>query len=171
LARNGTIPEAMDTRGIVKAPSSFPNGCHIAEVEIDPDTGAVTVPSYVAVGDCGTVLDDTIVEAQVHGGVAQGLGQALTEGIVYDKAGQLLSGSFMDYAMPRSDLVPPMTVEHFPVPCKTNPLGTKGTGEAGTTAATPALINAILDALPAGADIEMPATAERVWRALQHKGA
>jgi carbon-monoxide dehydrogenase large subunit len=171
LARNGTIPETMDTRGAVKAPSSFPNGCHIAEVEIDPDTGAVTVPSYIAVGDCGTVLDDTIVEAQVHGGVAQGLGQALTEGVVYDKAGQLLSGSFMDYAMPRSDLVPPMTVEHFPVPCKTNPLGTKGTGEAGTTAATPALINAILDALPPGADIAMPATAERVWRALQHKNA
>jgi aerobic carbon-monoxide dehydrogenase large subunit len=167
LQKQGVIAETMDTRGTVKAPSSFPNGCHIAEVEIDPDTGAVSVSSYVAVGDCGTVLNETIVEAQVHGGVAQGLGQALIEGVVYDRAGQLLTGSFMDYAMPRSDLVPPMTVEHFPVPCTTNPLGTKGTGEAGTTAATPALINAILDALPPGASIEMPATPERVWRALQ----
>jgi carbon-monoxide dehydrogenase large subunit len=167
LARQGVIPEPLDTVGKLQAPSSFPNGCHIAEVEIDPLTGAVSVPSYVAVGDCGNVIDETIVEAQVHGGVAQGLGQALTEGVAYDGGGQLLSGSFMDYAMPRSDLVPAMTVEHFPVPCKTNPLGAKGTGEAGTTASTPALINAILDALPEGADIDMPATPERVWRALQ----
>jgi carbon-monoxide dehydrogenase large subunit len=166
LQRQGTIPETMDTVGKVNAPSSFPNGCHIAEVEIDPATGALTVASYVAVGDCGNVLDETIVEAQIHGGVAQGLGQALTEGAIYDKAGQLLTGSFMDYAMPRAELVPAMTVEHHPVPCKTNPLGVKGTGEAGTTAATPALINAILDALPPGASIEMPATPERIWRAL-----
>jgi carbon-monoxide dehydrogenase large subunit len=169
-ARARELKETLDTRAAAKAPSTFPNGCHIAEIEIDPATGAVSVPNYVAVGDCGTVLDETIVAAQVHGGVAQGLGQALTEGVVYDPAGQLLSGSFMDYAMPRSDLVPSMTVEHFAVPCKTNALGVKGTGEAGTTAATPALINAVMDALPAGSTIEMPATAERIWRALQPRG-
>ncbi len=168
LVRQNVVKETLDTRAVAKTPATFPNGCHIAEVEIDPATGAVCVPNYVAVGDCGTILDETIVEAQVHGGVAQGLGQALTEGVVYDGDGQLLSASFMDYAIPRSTLVPPMTVEHIVVPCKTNPLGVKGTGEAGTTAATPALINAVIDALPAGASIEMPATAEKVWRALQN---
>ena len=123
--------------------------------------------SYAAVGDCGNVLDDTIVEAQIHGGVAQGIGQALAETPSMTPGGQLVSGSFMDYAMPRADLVPSMTVEHHPVACRTNPLGVKGTGEAGTTAAPPAVINAILDALPKGAKLEMPATPERVWRALQ----
>jgi carbon-monoxide dehydrogenase large subunit len=167
LVRQNIVKETLDTRAVAKTPSTFPNGCHIAEVEIDPATGKISVPNYVAVGDCGTVLNETIVEAQVHGGVAQGLGQALTEGIVYDPGGQLLSASFMDYAMPRSSLVPSMAVEHFAVPCKTNPLGVKGTGEAGTTAATPAIINAVVDALPAGASIEMPATPEKVWRALQ----
>ncbi|MGH6790375.1 MAG: xanthine dehydrogenase family protein molybdopterin-binding subunit [Pseudolabrys sp.] len=167
LVRQNVIKETLDTRAINKAPSTFPNGCHIAEVEIDPATGAVSVPNYVAVGDCGNVLDEVIVEAQVHGGVAQGLGQALTEAAVYDPEGQLLSASFMDYAMPRSDLVPSMKVEHFPVPCRTNALGVKGTGEAGTTAATPALINAVIDALPEGSSIEMPATPERIWKALQ----
>ncbi len=123
--------------------------------------------SYTAVGDCGNVLDDTIVEAQIHGGVAQGIGQALAENTIYDAGGQLVSGSFMDYALPRADLIPSMTVKHHPIACRTNPLGVKGTGEAGTTAAPPAVINAILDALPKGAKLEMPATSERVWRALQ----
>jgi carbon-monoxide dehydrogenase large subunit len=167
LVSQNVVKETLDTRAVSKTPATFPNGCHIAEIEIDPATGAVSVPNYVAVGDCGNVLDETIVEAQVHGGVAQGLGQALTEGIVYDPGGQLLSGSFMDYAMPRSSLVPSMKVEHFAVPCRSNALGLKGTGEAGTTAATPALINAVIDALPQGSAIEMPATAEKVWRALQ----
>ena len=166
LARQGVVAESLDSTGKVKLPSSFPNGCHVAEVEIDADTGALDVVSYVAVGDCGNVLDDVIVEGQVHGGVAQGLGQALTENTVYDTSGQLVSGSFMDYALPRADTVPAMTVEHFAVACRTNPLGVKGTGEAGTTAAPPALINAILDALPKGASLDMPATPERVWRAL-----
>ncbi|HEX5507538.1 MAG TPA: molybdopterin cofactor-binding domain-containing protein, partial [Pseudolabrys sp.] len=169
LVRQNVVKETLDTRAVAKTPATFPNGCHIAEVEIDPATGRISVPNYVAVGDCGKVLNETIVEAQVHGGVAQGLGQALTEGVVYDAGGQLLSASFMDYAMPRSSLVPSMTVKHFAVPCKSNPLGVKGTGEAGTTAATPALINAVIDALPQGASIEMPATAEKVWRALQPK--
>ncbi len=167
LQKQGVIPESLDTCGHVKAPPSFPNGCHVAEVEIDPDTGALTVVNYVAVGDCGNVLDDTIVTAQVHGGVAQGLGQALGEATIYDASGQLVSGSFMDYAMPRADTVPAMTVEHNAVACRTNPLGVKGTGEAGTTAAPPALINAVLDALPKGAKLDMPATPERIWQALR----
>jgi carbon-monoxide dehydrogenase large subunit len=167
LKRTGVIPESLDTQATVKTPPSFPNGCHVAEVEIDPLTGALTIVSYVAVGDCGNVLDGTIVEGQIHGGVAQGLGQALTENAIYDSAGQLVSGTFMDYALPRADLMPDLTVEHRAVACRTNPLGVKGTGEAGTTAAPPAVINAILDALPKGAQLDMPATPERVWRALQ----
>ena len=169
LARQGVIAESLDTQGKVTTPPSFPNGCHVAEVEIDPATGAAAIVSYVAVGDCGNVLDETVVEGQIHGGVAQGLGQAMTEDTIYDAAGQLVSGSFMDYAMPRSDFVPPMKVEHYAVACRTNPLGVKGTGEAGTTAAPPALINAILDALPAGTSLDMPATSDRIWRALQKK--
>jgi carbon-monoxide dehydrogenase large subunit len=167
LKRTGVIPENLDTQANIKVPPSFPNGCHVAEVEVDPATGAVAIVSYVAVGDCGNVLDETIVEGQIHGGVAQGFGQALTENTIYDNAGQLVSGSFMDYGMPRADLMPDMTVEHRAVACRTNPLGVKGTGEAGTTAAPPAVINAILDALPKGAQLDMPATPERVWRALQ----
>ena len=167
LTRQGVIAESLDSQVTVKLPPSFPNGCHVAEVEIDPDTGALDIVNYVAVGDCGNVLDDTIVTGQIHGGVAQGLGQALTENTVYDAGGQLLSGSFMDYAMPRAHDMPAMQVEHRTVACRTNPLGVKGTGEAGTTAAPPALINAILDALPAGSQLDMPATPERIWQALQ----
>ena len=167
LKRQGVIPESLDTQAGIKVPPSFPNGCHVAEVEVDPSTGVVEIVSYVAVDDCGNVLDHTIVEAQIHGGVAQGLGQALMENTVYDAGGQLVSGSFMDYAMPRADLMPNMSVAHHPAACRTNPLGVKGTGEAGTTAAPPAVINAILDALPAGARLDMPATSERIWQALQ----
>jgi carbon-monoxide dehydrogenase large subunit len=167
LKKQGVIAESLDTLDKVKLPPSFPNGCHVAEVEIDADTGALDIVSYVAVGDCGNVLDDVIVTGQIHGGVAQGLGQALTENTVYDAGGQLVTGSFMDYALPRAADVPAMTVEHRAVACRTNPLGIKGTGEAGTTAAPPALINAILDALPKGATLNMPATPERIWRALQ----
>jgi aerobic carbon-monoxide dehydrogenase large subunit len=167
LARTGVIAESLNTQANVKTSPSFPNGCHVAEVEIDPATGAVAIVNYVAVGDCGNLLDETIVEGQIHGGVAQGLGQALTENTVYDASGQLVSGSFMDYALPRADLMPDMTVEHHAVACRTNPLGVKGTGEAGTTAAPPAVINAILDALPRGTQIDMPATPERIWKTLQ----
>jgi len=169
LKRQGVIPESLDTIDKFKGPPSFPNGCHVAEVEIDADTGALDIKSYVAVGDCGNMLDDTIVVGQIHGGVAQGLGQALGESTVYDAGGQLISGSFMDYAVPRAHDVPLMTVEQRAVACTTNPLGVKGTGEAGTTAAPPALINAILDALPAGTSLDMPATSDRIWRALQKK--
>jgi aerobic carbon-monoxide dehydrogenase large subunit len=168
LKRQGVMETDLDTTGQVKAPPSFPNGCHVAEVEIDRETGAVDIVRYTAVDDCGRVLDPVIVAAQIHGGVAQGIGQALCEATVYDPhSGQLLSGSFMDYAMPRADTVPPLAVIHHAVPCRTNPLGVKGTGEAGTTAAPSAIINAIANALPAAARLDMPATAETVWRALQ----
>jgi carbon-monoxide dehydrogenase large subunit len=169
LKRQGVIAEDLDTKGQVKAPPSFPNGCHVAEVEIDAATGAVEVVRYTAVDDCGRVLDPVIVEAQIHGGVAQGIGQALGEHAVYDsQSGQLLTGSFMDYAIPRAGDLPAFTVAHHAVPCRTNPLGVKGTGEAGTTAAPPAILNAIANALPAeaAAKLQMPATAEQVWRAL-----
>ena len=169
LKRQGIIPEGLESQTGIKVPPSFPNGCHIAEVEIDPATGSIEIVSYVAVDDCGNVLDHIIVEAQIHGGVAQGVGQALTENTVYDADGQLISGSFMDYAMPRADLMGKMMVAHHPVACRTNPLGVKGTGEAGTTAAPPAVMNAILDALPEGAQLDMPATPARVWQALQAK--
>jgi aerobic carbon-monoxide dehydrogenase large subunit len=170
LARQGVISQSLDTRGEVKAGPSFPNGCHVAEVEIDRDTGGIEIVSYVAVDDCGRVLEPVIVTGQIHGGVAQGLGQALCEATVYDpESGQALAGSFMDYAMPRADDVPAMTVLHHEAICRTNPLGVKGTGEAGTTAAPCAIVNAIANALPpqAASAIQMPVTAQTVWRALQ----
>jgi len=169
LKKQGVVAESLDTQGAFKGPPSFPNGCHVAEVEIDPDTGALDIVNYVAVGDCGNVLNDTIVTGQIHGGVAQGLGQALTEQTIYDAGGQLVSGTFMDYAIPRAHDVPAMRVEHHAVACRTNPLGVKGTGEAGTTAAPPALLNAILDALPPGSMLDMPATPARIWAALQKR--
>jgi carbon-monoxide dehydrogenase large subunit len=174
LARQGVIAESLDTVGRVNAPPSFPNGCHVAEVEVDPDTGAVTIERYAAVDDAGNVLDHTIVAGQVHGGVTQGLGQALTEDTVYERgSGQLISGSFMDYALPRADDVPMIATDHHEVPCRTNPLGVKGAGEAGTTAAPPAIMNAVLNALPPAArrHLDMPATPLRVWRALQSAAA
>jgi carbon-monoxide dehydrogenase large subunit len=164
-------PGTLDTKESVDTPQTFPNGCHIAEVEIDPQTGLVEVVRYTAVDDCGTVLDHTIVEAQVHGGVAQGLGQALLENAVYEAgSGQLLAATFMDYAMPRAHHMPPAIRDDIVAsPAKTNPLGVKGVGEAGTTASIGAIMNAIADAIPggAGARLDMPATPARVWEALQ----
>ncbi len=151
-------------------PSNFtyPAGTHIAEVEVDPSSGRVTIAKWVAVDDFGKVINPLIVEGQVHGGVAQGVGQALLEGVVYDKAsGQLLTGSFMDYTMPRADDLPSFTVGMTETPCPHNPLGVKGCGEAGAIAAPAALMNAITDAL--GVEIDMPATPEKVWRAAQGK--
>jgi aerobic carbon-monoxide dehydrogenase large subunit len=160
--------EPLDSKTKAEVPQSFPNGCHICEVEIDPDTGVVTIPAYVAVDDCGIVLDPVLVEGQVQGGIAQGIGQALTEEVVYDAtSGQLVAGSFMDYTMPRADTVPDVRGAFHPTTCRTNPLGAKGTGEAGTTGALAAVMNAIADALP-GTTIEMPATPEKVWQALQN---
>ena len=157
----------LTTHTQVEVANTFPNGCHIAEVEIDPETGATRLADYVAVDDCGVVLDHTLAEAQVVGGVAQGIGQALMEAIVYDASGQLIGGTLLDYAMPRADALPPIRAEFHPVRCTTNALGAKGVGEAGTTAALAAVMNAIADAVPdgRGAAIDMPATAEKVWRA------
>ncbi len=166
LARQGAVAEDLDTQRTADASPTFPNGCHIAEVEIDPDTGHVTLAAYTAVDDCGRVLQPVLVEGQVHGGVAQGVGQVLMEHGVYDgETGQLLAGSFMDYAMPRADDLPPIASAFHPVPSGRNPLGVKGVGEAGTTASLAALMSAVADALPAGAAIDMPATPEAVWRA------
>jgi carbon-monoxide dehydrogenase large subunit len=151
------------------ATSTYPNGCHIAEVEIDPDTGRVAVVGYTAVDDCGVVLDHTLAEAQIVGGLAQGFGQALMERIVYDETGQLLSGSLTDYAMPRAEDMPPIVSAFHEVPCRTNELGVKGIGEAGPSASIGAIMNAIADAIP-GAPIDMPATPEKVWLACSKKG-
>ena len=170
LAKQGVIPESLDTKGDVKTGPSFPNGCHIAEVEVDAETGAVEIVAYTSVDDCGVVLNDTIVSGQIHGGVAQGIGQALGEYTVYDRdSGQILSGSLMDYTMPRAADLPKMQTLHHPVACTTNPLGVKGTGEAGTTAAPPTIVNAVANAIGVTdqSKLEMPLTPQRVWRAMQ----
>jgi carbon-monoxide dehydrogenase large subunit len=167
LAQRGEILEDLDTKATTDTPQTFPNGCHVAEVEIDPDTGSLAVIAYTAVDDCGNVLDHTLVEGQVHGGIAQGLGQALMEALVYDQGGQLVSGSFVDYAMPHATDMPPIHAVEQSVPATTNPLGVKGVGEAGTTGALAAIMNAIANAIPgnAGARLEMPATPEKIWAA------
>jgi carbon-monoxide dehydrogenase large subunit len=150
-------------------PPSHPNGAHVCELEVDPETGEVTIDRYFVVDDLGRVLNPLIVRGQIHGGVVQGLGQALLEHQVYDRqSGQLISGSFMDYGMPRADTMPNVEAELEEVPCKTNPLGVKGIGESGTIGAPPTVINALIDALaPLGVDrIDMPATPLRVWQAV-----
>lgn len=149
---------------------TFPGGTYIAEVEVNPETGETRVDRFTAVDDFGTIINPMIVEGQVHGGLVQGIGQALLEHCVYDReTGQLVTGSFMDYAMPRADDVPSFTLGHVTTPCTTNPLGTKGCGEAGAIGSPPAVINAVLDALaPLGVkDIDMPASPSRVWQAIQ----
>jgi aerobic carbon-monoxide dehydrogenase large subunit len=149
---------------------SFPNGCHICEVEVDPETGAVHLDRYTVVDDIGTVINPLLARGQIHGGVAQGAGQALLEDMVYaPDSGQLVSGSLMDYAVPRADVMPSIAVDFSPIPSKSNPIGVKGVGEGGTVAATPTVINAVIDALVAFGvtDVGMPATAERVWRAIR----
>jgi aerobic carbon-monoxide dehydrogenase large subunit len=168
------LPHSLDAALITDSPPcAFPNGCHVAEVEIDPETGAVRLDRYTAVDDFGTLVNPMLAEGQVHGGVAQGIGQALLEHAVYDRQGQLLAGSFMDYALPRADAVPPIAVGFHPVPATSNPLGVKGCGEAGVTGALPAVMNAVIDALAARGvrHLDMPATPERIWRALQEAGA
>ena len=169
LVARGQAPDGLDTKEMRDTPQAFPNGCHIAEVEIDPDTGQVTVLAYTAVDDCGTVLDAMIVQGQIHGAVAQGLGQALMENGLYEpEGGQFVAGSFMDYAMPRAPDMPlVMRDANHPSPATTNPLGVKGVGEAGTTAALAAIMNAIGHAVPNGAaaHLDMPATPAKVWAA------
>jgi carbon-monoxide dehydrogenase large subunit len=166
----GLEPGLYETGTFVPKSATWPNGCHICEVEVDPDTGAVQLVSYAIVDDVGTVINPVTLKGQIHGGVAQGVGQALMEQVVYDpESGQLLTATFMDYAMPRADDLPDMHVESNPVPTKLNPLGAKGAGEAGTVGALPVVINAVVDALaPLGVHtLDMPASPERVWRAIQ----
>jgi carbon-monoxide dehydrogenase large subunit len=152
---------------------SFPNGCHVTEVEIDPETGAVHIVGYAAVDDVGRVAHPVIVEGQIHGGVAQGLGQVLGEEVVYDDSGQLLTASFMDYMLPRAADLPDLRVGHHEVPCTTNPLGVKGAGESGVAGSLPSAVNAVLDALASRGvtHLDLPMTAARVWAALQAQTA
>jgi carbon-monoxide dehydrogenase large subunit len=177
MLRNGgaklpaDAPQSLDVTHVSDGPgaATFPNGCHIAEVEVDPETGVVEVVKYSCVNDFGTVVNPMIVAGQLHGGVVQGIGQALMEMTVYDDDGQLLTGSFMDYAMPRAADVPSFVLAEHPVPAKTNPLGVKGCGEAGCAGALTSVVNAVVDAL---ADrgirhLDMPLTPFRIWQALR----
>jgi carbon-monoxide dehydrogenase large subunit len=159
----------LDFKERPKVPGTFPNGCHIAEVEIDPETGETEILSYVACDDAGNIINHQVVEGQMQGGVTQGAGHIFSEQAVYDASGQLLTGSFMDYAMPRAGLVGGLTVTDFAVPTATNPLGAKGVGEGGVTGAMPCLMNAVIDALRrAGVQrFDMPASQQRVWAAIR----
>ena len=168
-ANPAKIPASMEpglfATAVYKAPvQNFPNGCHVCEVEIDRETGVVDIVRYSVVDDVGTVLNPMLLHGQIHGGVAQGAGQVLMEDIHFDASGQLVTASFMDYAMPHAHNLCEMEVESNPVPTKTNPLGTKGAGEAGNVGALPAVSNALVDALSAFGikHIEMPATPERL---------
>ncbi|MBW8267966.1 xanthine dehydrogenase family protein molybdopterin-binding subunit [Caldovatus aquaticus] len=176
LARRhaGPGPNPLDTTAALPATRAFPSGAHVAEVEVDPDTGEVALLRYVAVDDCGVVLNPTLLAGQILGGMVQGLGQAFGELCAYDpESGQLLTGSFLDYAMPRADLLREVVLRERCVPSPNNPLGVKGAGEAGTTGALPAAMNAVLDALrPAGVrHLDMPASPARVWAALRERVA
>ena len=149
---------------------AFSNGAHVCEVEVDPDTGDVTLARYAIADDVGTVINPLTLKGQIHGGVAQGVGQALMEQVVYEPgSGQLLTASFMEYAMPRADTFCDVAIESHPVPTALNPLGAKGAGEAGTVGALPAVINAVMDALaPLGVrQLDMPASSDRVWQAIR----
>ena len=164
------VPSSLDVDHTTESvPSTFPNGCHVAEVEIDPETGTVQIVRYTGVNDFGTIVNPMLVAGQLHGGVAQGIGQALMECVSYDSNGQPVTGSFMDYAMPRAGDIPLMAVGDHPVPAKSNPLGTKGCGEAGCAGSLSTIVNAVIDALSefGVAHIDMPLTPERVWRAIQ----
>jgi carbon-monoxide dehydrogenase large subunit len=163
------LPETLDTELVHDtAPSSFPNGVHVCEVEINPDTGETRIDRYTVVDDFGTIVNPLLTEGQVHGGVVQGIGQALMEHIVYDDDGQLLTGSYMDYQLPRAVEVPDIVFDDHPVPATTNVIGAKGAGEAGCSGALAAIMNAVVDALAEYGitDFDMPATPHRVWQAI-----
>ena len=168
-------PSTLDVRHVSEGPGAgtFPNGCHICEVELDPETGVIEVVKYASVNDFGTVINPTVVEGQLHGGVIQGVGQAVMEMTAYDEDGQLLTGSFMDYALPRAADCPQVGVVHHPVPATTNVLGVKGCGEAGCAGSLTSVMNAIADALSEFGirHLDMPATPYRVWRAIQEASA
>ena len=164
------LPESLDVKHVFEeAPMAFPNGCHVCEVEVEAETGHVDVVRYVAVNDFGTIVNPLLVEGQAHGGIAQGIGQALYESVAYSEEGQLLSGSYQDYCLPRAGDLPDFGFLSRPSPCETNLLGAKGCGEAGCAGSLPAVMNALVDALAdrGVTHIDMPATPERVWRALQ----
>ena len=168
------VPDSLDVNLVADTPpSAFPNGCHVAEIELDPDTGVIEVVKYSMVNDFGNIVNPITVAGQAHGGVVQGIGQALMERTYYDGDGQLLSGSYMDYAMPRADNAPMFDIENHPVPATTNPLGVKGCGEAGCAGSLPSVMNAVLDALGQYGikHIDMPATPERIWRAIREARA
>jgi len=165
----GQSPHPLDSRGDLPQPRSYPGGAHVAEVEIDPETGEVKLLTYTAVDDCGRIINHTLLEGQIHGGIVQGIGQALGEHAHYDPAtGQLVTGTFMDYAMPRADEQPAIRLYDNPVPSPGNPLGVKGAGEAGTTGAVPTVANAVIDALrPLGIHhLDFPFSPARVWAAI-----
>ena len=165
----GQAAHPLDTNLMFDIAFAYPSGAHIAEVEIDPATGASRIVNYVAADDCGNIINHTLVEGQLHGGLMQGIGQVFGEHIAYDPGtGQLLSGSFMDYFMPRAEDLAPIALIDCGVPSPVNPLGAKGAGEAGATGSIPALANAVLDALaPLNVrQVEMPFTPERLWRAI-----
>ncbi len=165
------VPQTLSVAHIAEGPPfSYPNGCHVAEIEVDPETGVAQVVKYTMVNDFGVVINPLMVEGQAHGGVAQGLGQALLERVVYDEDGQPQTGSYMDYALPRATDMPPMATDYHSVPAKTNLLGVKGCGEAGCAGAMPAVMNALVDALRRDygiTHIDMPATPLRIWEAIQ----
>jgi carbon-monoxide dehydrogenase large subunit len=164
------LPASLDATQVTDpVPGTFPNGVHVAEVEIDSDTGEAVVVKYTAVNDFGTVINPMLVEGQIQGGVVQGLGQVLLEGAVYDGEGQLLTGSFMDYAMPRAHNAPDIVVSNRAIPTKTNPVGAKGCGEAGCSGGLPTVANAVIDALSEYGirNLEMPMTASRIWQAIE----
>ena len=164
------VPESLDVTHVFdQAPMAYPNGCHVCEVEVDPETGIVRIDRYLAVNDFGVEVNPLLVAGQAHGGIAQGVGQALMEHVAYSEDGQLMSGSYMDYALPRAGDLPAITTGSHSVPCKTNPLGAKGCGEAGCAGSLPAVMNAVVDALrPLGVGhVNMPATPERIWAAIQ----
>jgi len=172
--REGKMPEGVPSSLDVDhttdvVPSTFPNGCHVSEVEIEPETGIVQIVRYTGVNDFGTIVNPMLVAGQLHGGVAQGVGQAFMESVSYDASGQPITGSFMDYALPRAEDIPVMEIGDHPVPAKSNPLGTKGCGEAGCAGSLSTLVNAVLDALSEYGitHIDMPLTPERVWRAIR----
>jgi carbon-monoxide dehydrogenase large subunit len=164
-------PGLVATAVFKTATQNFPNGCHTCEIEIDMETGVPDIVRYNVVDDVGTVINPNLLHGQIQGGIAQGVGQALMEDIHFDAGGQMVTASFMDYAMPRAHNLCEMHVESNPVPTKTNPLGTKGAGEAGCVGALPAVVNAVVNALSEFGvkHIEMPATSERIWRAMQPK--
>ena len=164
------MPNTLDVSHVFKGvPSAFPNGCHIAEIELDPETGVVELVSYATVNDFGVLINPMLVAGQAHGGIAQGIGQALMESVVYDEDGQLMTGSYMDYALPRANDFPGFGFQSHPVPARTNPLGAKGCGEAGCAGSLPAIMNAVVDSLSEFGitHIDMPATPYRIWQAIQ----